>query len=80
MSVPFPQGWRPGEILLGRGAKVLEEGVPEVPPPHPIKDGAVPGAAGEGMGRCGFPLPLRAQAWGRDRGAIEGQNPLPSPA
>jgi hypothetical protein len=31
-SAPPPQGRRPGEILQGRGAKALEESVPEVAP------------------------------------------------
>jgi hypothetical protein len=56
-SAPSPQGRRPGEILQGRGAKALEESVPEVAPASSCWDGAVPGAAGEGMGRCGSPPP-----------------------
>jgi hypothetical protein len=40
---------------------------PRWPPPHPERDGAVPGAAGEGMGRCGSHHP-RALTPGAGRG------------
>ena len=52
-----PKGGDRANILQGRGAKALEERVPEVAPASSHWDGAVPGAAGEGMGRCGSPPP-----------------------
>jgi hypothetical protein len=52
--------------------------VPEVPPPHPERDGAVPGAAGEGKGRCGSHHP-RALTPGVGPGGHRGVKPSPLP-
>jgi hypothetical protein len=52
--------------------------VPEVPPASSCWDGAVPGAAGEGMGRCGSHHP-RALARDREQGPRGHRGVKPSP-
>jgi hypothetical protein len=94
-----PKGGDRANILQGRGAKALEGNVPEVAPashrqdPGPCWCGAVPGAAGEGMGRCGSPPPGPGTEGLRSRGktlspprhegkwspSIPGLDGLPSP-
>jgi hypothetical protein len=50
---------------------------PRWPPPHPERDGAVPGAAGEGKGRCGSPPPL--PVYGTGTPDLRGGRPLAPP-
>jgi hypothetical protein len=54
----LPKGGNRANILQGRGAKALEESVPEVAPASSQRDGAVPGAAGEGNGAVRIPTTL----------------------
>jgi hypothetical protein len=56
-SAPSPQGRRPGEILQGRGAKALEEDVPEVAPASSRKGWSRPWSGRGGNGAVRIPPP-----------------------
>jgi len=57
-SAPSPQGRRPGEILQGRGAKALEEDVPEVAPASSRKGWSRPWSGRGGNGTVRIPTTL----------------------
>jgi len=57
-SAPSPQGRRPGEILQGRGAKALEECVPEVAPASSRKGWSRPWSGRGGNGTVRIPTTL----------------------
>jgi hypothetical protein len=76
-SAPSPQGRRPGEILQGRGAKALEELVPEVAPASSRKGWSRPWS-GRGGKRDGAD-PHHSDAGARPRGSDRGVKPSPLP-